>query len=62
MSYNYVFIHNPKTGGDTVTALLNIEKTHKYIYLRKDEILNKESLYLIYNYFKKDFELFDYKI
>tara|TARA_B100001758_G_scaffold147023_1_gene126715 strand:+ start:2000 stop:2161 length:162 start_codon:yes stop_codon:yes gene_type:complete len=27
-----------------------------------NEILNKESLDLIYNYFKKDFELFDYKI
>lgn len=27
-----------------------------------NEILNKESLNLIYNYFKKDFELFDYKI
>tara|TARA_B110000444_G_scaffold30109_1_gene25265 strand:- start:541 stop:723 length:183 start_codon:yes stop_codon:yes gene_type:complete len=39
MSYDYVFIHNPKTGGDTITALLNIEKTHTYIYLRKDEIL-----------------------
>ena len=35
----YVFIHNPKTGGDTITALLNIEKTHTYINLRKDEIL-----------------------
>ena len=39
MSYDYVFIHNPKTGGDTITALLNIEKTHTYINLRKDEIL-----------------------
>lgn len=27
-----------------------------------NEPLNKESLDLIYNYFKKDFELFDYKI
>ena len=35
----YVFIHNPKTGGDTITALLNIEKTHTSINLRKDEIL-----------------------
>lgn len=26
MSYDYVFIHNPKTGGDTITVLLNIEK------------------------------------
>ncbi len=31
MSYDYVFIHNPKTGGDTITALLNIKKTHRYI-------------------------------
>ncbi len=27
-----------------------------------NEILNKESLDVIYNYFNKDFELFDYKI
>ena len=27
-----------------------------------NEILNKESLDLIYNYFKKDFELFNYKL
>jgi hypothetical protein len=47
MSYEYVFIHNPKTGGDTITALLNIEKTHKHIYLRKDEILNKYSFVFV---------------
>ena len=47
MSYDYVFIHNPKTGGDTITALLNIEKTHTYIYLRKDEILNKYSFVFV---------------
>jgi len=47
MSYEYVFIHNPKTGGDTITALLNIEKTHTYIYLRKDEILNKYSFVFV---------------
>lgn len=47
MSYDYVFIHNPKTGGDTVTALLNIEKTHKHIYLRKDKILNKYSFVFV---------------
>ena len=27
-----------------------------------NEILNKESLDLIYNYFKQDFELFNYKL
>ena len=43
----YVFIHNPKTGGDTITALLNIEKTHTYINLRKDEILNKYSFVFV---------------
>lgn len=47
MSYDYVFIHNPKTGGDTITALLNIRKTHTYIYLRKDEILNKYSFVFV---------------
>ena len=47
MSYDYVFIHNPKTGGDTITALLNIKKTHTYIYLRKDEILNKYSFVFV---------------
>lgn len=47
MSYDYVFIHNPKTGGDTITALLNIEKTHKHIYLRKDKILNKYSFVFV---------------
>lgn len=47
MSYEYVFIHNPKTGGDTITALLNIEKTHTHINLRKDEILNKYSFVFV---------------
>ena len=47
MSYEYVFIHNPITGGDTITALLNIEKTHKHIYLRKDKILNKYSFVFV---------------
>ena len=47
MSYDYVFIHNPKTGGDTITALLNIEKTHTHINLRKDEILNKYSFVFV---------------
>ena len=47
MSYDYVFIHNPKTGGDTITALLNIKKTHTPIYLRKDEILNKYSFVFV---------------
>ena len=41
MSYDYVFIHNPKTGGDNIMALLNIKKTHKHINLRKNEILNE---------------------
>jgi hypothetical protein len=43
----YVFIHNPKTGGDTITALLNIKKTHTYINLRKDKILNKYSFVFV---------------
>tara|TARA_B100001996_G_C18636929_1_gene584043 strand:- start:1204 stop:1542 length:339 start_codon:yes stop_codon:yes gene_type:complete len=43
----YIFIHNPKTGGDTITALLNIEKTHTPIYLRKNEILNKYSFVFV---------------
>lgn len=47
MSYDYIFIHNPKTGGDTITALLNIEKTHTPIYLRKDEILDKYSFVFV---------------
>jgi hypothetical protein len=47
MSYDYVFIHNPKTGGDTITALLNIEKTHTPINLRKNEILNKYSFVFV---------------
>jgi len=47
MSYDYVFIHNPKTGGDTITALLDIKKTHKHIYLRKAEILNKYSFVFV---------------
>jgi hypothetical protein len=47
MSYDYVFIHNPKTGGDTITALLNIEKTHIPICLRKNEILNKYSFVFV---------------
>jgi len=43
------------------------EDVIKYIKItnnskKVNEILNKESLNLIYNYFKKDFELFDYKI
>jgi len=39
----YVFIHNPKTGGDTITALLNVNK----INLRKDEILNTYSFVFV---------------
>lgn len=50
-------------------ALIKIEREDliKHIKVTNNskqvnEPLNKESLDLIYNYFKKDFELFDYKI
>ena len=39
----YVFIHNPKTGGETIEALLNIKKNHKPVYKLKDEIKGKYS-------------------
>ncbi len=53
MSYDYVFIHNPKTGGDTITALLNIKKTHRYIQRksRKQNISFTNGLYK-FNFYK----------
>ena len=43
MKYNYIFIHNPKTGGETIETLLNIKKNHQNVYLRKQEIEDKYS-------------------
>lgn len=43
MNNEYIFIHNPKTGGETIEILLNIKKNHNHIYLRKNEIKDKYS-------------------
>ena len=34
MSNNFTFIHNPKTGGETIQALLKIGKNHSYAHKR----------------------------
>lgn len=34
-----VFIHNPKTGGETVEILLNIKKNHNYAFKRVNELI-----------------------
>lgn len=44
---NYKFIHNPKTGGETIETLLNINKNHNFIYKRKEEIKNKYSFVFV---------------
>jgi hypothetical protein len=43
MNNEYKFIHNPKTGGETIETLLNLRKNHSYVYLRKNEIKDKYS-------------------
>ena len=43
MNNEYIFIHNPKTGGETIEILLNILKDHTFVYLRKNEIKDKYS-------------------
>lgn len=43
MSSNFTFIHNPKTGGETIQALLKINKNHSYAHKRKHELENKYS-------------------
>jgi hypothetical protein len=43
MKKEYIFIYNPRTGGNTIETLLKIPKNHKYIYLRKNEIKDKYS-------------------
>ena len=35
---NYVFLHNPKTGGETIDILLDLQKDHRKAYERKKEI------------------------
>tara|TARA_Y100000816_G_scaffold240990_1_gene187720 strand:- start:237 stop:875 length:639 start_codon:yes stop_codon:yes gene_type:complete len=43
MKTDFIFIHNPKTGGETIETLLKIKKNHYYIYKRKNEIKNNYS-------------------
>ena len=35
---DFIFIHNPKTGGETVETLLKIDKHHEYA---RDRLVNK---------------------
>tara|TARA_B100001250_G_scaffold411534_1_gene440431 strand:+ start:62 stop:718 length:657 start_codon:yes stop_codon:yes gene_type:complete len=39
----YKFIHNPKTGGETIETLLNLSKDHRPVYSRKNEIKDEYS-------------------
>lgn len=40
---NFVFVHNPKTGGETIQTLLKIRKSHDYPYFFKKSIKKKYS-------------------
>lgn len=46
---DFIFIHNPKTGGETIETLLKIKKNHNFIYHRKNEIKNKYSFTFVRN-------------
>lgn len=43
MNSKYILIHNPKTGGETIEVLLNINKNHDYVHSRKKELKDKYS-------------------
>jgi hypothetical protein len=53
MNNKYKFIHNPKTGGETIETLLNIPKNHSYVYLRKKEIKDKYSFTFVRHPFSR---------
>jgi len=44
---NFIFIHNPKTGGETIETLLKHRKNHSYAYELKDKIKNKYSFVFV---------------
>jgi hypothetical protein len=39
---DFIFIHVPKTGGETIELLLNIQKFHDFAYIRKKAYTEKE--------------------
>ena len=53
MSGEFKFIHNPKTGGETIETLLNIPKNHKYVKSRKKEIEGKYSFTFVRHPFSR---------